>query len=76
MKCRIDLLLMSNGWTAWPHWQGQHDSLENYFLSALTGDLLKKQPTDYEEVIEKLFSTVCSLEDGAKIPDPQVDSTD
>lgn len=46
------------------------------FSKGLTGDLLQKQTTDYEEVIEKLFSKVRGLEDCPKIPDPQVDSTD
>lgn len=40
--------------------------------TVLTGNLLHKQPSDCEEVIEKLFSEVSGLEDCPKTPDPQV----
>ncbi|XP_075902690.1 testis-expressed protein 11 [Nelusetta ayraudi] len=42
-------------------------------IKSLTGDLLQKQTTDYEEVIENLFSKVRGLEDCPKIPDPQLE---
>lgn len=41
--------------------------------TGLTELLLQKQLTDYDEVIEKLFSEVPGLEAMPKIPDPQVD---
>lgn len=49
-------------------------SLGLHLPTGLTVELQQKEPTDYEEVIEKLFSEVCGLEDCPKIPDPQVDS--
>ncbi|XP_034399155.1 testis-expressed protein 11 [Cyclopterus lumpus] len=42
-------------------------------VKCLTDDLLHKQPADYDEVIEKLFSEVSGLEDFPKIPDPQLE---
>ncbi|XP_068596548.1 testis-expressed protein 11 [Brachionichthys hirsutus] len=41
-------------------------------VECLTELLLQKQPADYDEVIEKLFSEVSVLED-VKIPDPQLE---
>lgn len=52
----------------------QHVSLGLHLPTGLTVELLQKEPADYEEVIEKLFSELCGLEDCPKIPDPQVDS--
>ncbi|XP_076594984.1 testis-expressed protein 11 [Chaetodon auriga] len=46
------------------------------FVSAvkcLTENLLQKQPIDYDEVIEKLFSEVSGREDFPKILDPQLE---
>ncbi|XP_054453956.1 testis-expressed protein 11 [Anoplopoma fimbria] len=42
-------------------------------VKSLTENLLHKQPTGYDEVIEKLFSEVSGLEDSPKIPDPQLE---
>ncbi|XP_026214349.1 testis-expressed protein 11 [Anabas testudineus] len=42
-------------------------------VKILTGNLLHKQPSDCEEVIEKLFSEVSGLEDCPKTPDPQLE---
>ncbi|KAM6952207.1 testis-expressed protein 11 [Lycodopsis pacificus] len=42
-------------------------------VKCLIDNLLHKQPTDYEEVIEKLFSEVSGLEGFPKIPDPQLE---
>ncbi|XP_042348716.1 testis-expressed protein 11 [Plectropomus leopardus] len=42
-------------------------------VKCLTDSLLQKQPTDYDEVIEKLFSEVSGPEDLPKIPDPQLE---
>ncbi|XP_018515719.1 testis-expressed protein 11 isoform X2 [Lates calcarifer] len=39
--------------------------------SGLTENLLQKQHTNYDEVIEKLFSEVSGLEDFPKIPNPE-----
>ncbi|TNN64396.1 Testis-expressed sequence 11 protein [Liparis tanakae] len=39
----------------------------------LTDNLLHKQPTDYDEVIEKLFSEVSGLKDFPKVPDQQLE---
>lgn len=44
-------------------------------MTGLTGNLLQKQPTDFDEAIEKLFSEVSGLEDFPKISDPQVDKS-
>lgn len=52
----------------------QHVSLGLHLPTGLTVELLQKEPAHHEEVIEKLFSEVCGLEDCTKIPDPQVDS--
>ncbi|XP_040904364.1 testis-expressed protein 11 [Toxotes jaculatrix] len=40
-------------------------------VKCLTENLLQKQPTDFDEVIEKLFSELTDLEDFPKIPEPQ-----
>ncbi|XP_044061465.1 testis-expressed protein 11 isoform X4 [Siniperca chuatsi] len=42
-------------------------------VKCLTETLLQKHLTDYDEVIEKLFSEVSGLEDFPKIPDPQLE---
>ncbi|KAM3867286.1 LOW QUALITY PROTEIN: testis-expressed protein 11 [Diretmus argenteus] len=42
-------------------------------VKCLTENLLQKQQTDYNEVIEKLFSEVSGLEDSTKILDPQIE---
>ncbi|XP_070769573.1 testis-expressed protein 11 [Enoplosus armatus] len=42
-------------------------------VKCLTENLLQKQPEDYDEVIEKLFSEVSGLEDFPKILDPQLE---
>ncbi|XP_056294732.1 testis-expressed protein 11 [Pseudoliparis swirei] len=42
-------------------------------VKCLTDNLLHKQPTDYDEMIEKLFSEVSGLEDFPKIPDQQLE---
>ena len=42
--------------------------------TGLTENLLQKHQSDYEEVIEKLFSEVSGPEDLPKIPDPQVET--
>ncbi|XP_037636725.1 testis-expressed protein 11 [Sebastes umbrosus] len=42
-------------------------------VKCLTENLLQKQPTDHDEVIEKLFSEVSGLEDFPKIPNPQLE---
>lgn len=39
----------------------------------LTGSLMQAQQTEYNEVIEKIFSEVSALEDNTKILDGQVD---
>ncbi|XP_041652937.1 testis-expressed protein 11 [Cheilinus undulatus] len=46
------------------------------FISAvkcLTENLLQTQPSDYDEVIEKLYSEVSGLENFPKVPDPQLE---
>lgn len=45
-----------------------------YPNKGLTEHLLQKHLTDYEEVIQKLFSEVSGLEEFPKISDPQVDT--
>ncbi|XP_034453005.1 testis-expressed protein 11 isoform X4 [Hippoglossus hippoglossus] len=40
-------------------------------VKCLVENLLHKQQTSYEDVIEQLFSQVSGLEDSTKIPDPQ-----
>lgn len=42
-------------------------------LPDLTECLLQKQMTNYDDVIEKLFSEACGLENFPKIPDRKVD---
>ncbi|KAI4818716.1 hypothetical protein KUCAC02_004018 [Chaenocephalus aceratus] len=42
-------------------------------VKGLTENLLQKQTTDYDQVIEKLFSEVSGLEDFPKIPNPQLE---
>ncbi|XP_059202735.1 testis-expressed protein 11 isoform X2 [Centropristis striata] len=42
-------------------------------VKSLIENLLQKQSTDYDEVIEKLFSEVSGLEVFPKIPDPQLE---
>ncbi|XP_068445351.1 testis-expressed protein 11 [Clinocottus analis] len=42
-------------------------------VKCLTDNLLHKQPADYDEVIETLFSEVSGLEGFPKIPDPQLE---
>ncbi|XP_038555989.1 testis-expressed protein 11 isoform X2 [Micropterus salmoides] len=42
-------------------------------VKCLTENLLQKHLTDYDEVIEKLFSEISGLEDFPKIPDPQLE---
>ncbi|XP_049441019.1 testis-expressed protein 11 [Epinephelus fuscoguttatus] len=42
-------------------------------VKSLTENLLQKQSTGYDEVIEKLFSEVSGPEDCPKIPDPQLE---
>ncbi|XP_071773210.2 testis-expressed protein 11 [Centroberyx gerrardi] len=42
-------------------------------VTCLTENLLKKQQTDYDEVIEKLFSEISGLEDFPKLLDPQLE---
>ncbi|XP_028444470.1 testis-expressed protein 11 isoform X1 [Perca flavescens] len=49
--------------------------MERFVLTVkcLTENLLQRKLTDYDEVIEKLFSEVSGLEDFPKIPDPQLE---
>ncbi|KAL3044688.1 hypothetical protein OYC64_013047 [Pagothenia borchgrevinki] len=42
-------------------------------VKGLTENLLQKQTTDYDQVIEKLFSEVSGLEDFPKITNPQLE---
>ncbi|XP_010784460.1 testis-expressed sequence 11 protein [Notothenia coriiceps] len=42
-------------------------------VKGLTENLLQKQRTDYDQVIEKLFSEVSGLEDFPSIPNPQLE---
>ncbi|XP_028315519.1 testis-expressed protein 11 isoform X2 [Gouania willdenowi] len=42
-------------------------------VNCLTANLLQRNATDYEDVIEKLFSEVPKPEDVPKIPDPQLE---
>ncbi|XP_070693295.1 testis-expressed protein 11 [Pempheris klunzingeri] len=42
-------------------------------VKCLRENLLQKQPADYDELIEKLFSEVSGLEDFPKISDPQLE---
>ncbi|KAL6117423.1 tex11 [Pungitius sinensis] len=42
-------------------------------VTCFTENLLHKQSTDYDEVIEKLFSEVSALKGFPKIPDPQLE---
>ena len=46
-----------------------------YPNKGLIEHLLQKHLTDYEEVIQKLFSEVSGLEEFPKISDPQVDTS-
>lgn len=43
--------------------------------TGLTENLLQKQLTDNDEVVEKLFSEVSGLEDFPKLRNPQVDTS-
>ncbi|CAB1454019.1 unnamed protein product [Pleuronectes platessa] len=43
--------------------------------AGLVENLLHKQQTSYEDVIEQLFSQVSGLEDSTKIPDPQFEES-
>ncbi|XP_051277031.1 testis-expressed protein 11 isoform X1 [Dicentrarchus labrax] len=43
------------------------------YKRSLTDNLLQKQPTDYDELVEKLFSEVSGPEHIPKIPDPQLE---
>lgn len=74
MESVIICLSCRCGVSASVHVLCQHVSLDLHLPTGLTVELLQKKPADYEEVIEKLFSEVCGLEDCPKIPDPQVDS--
>ncbi|XP_053285102.1 testis-expressed protein 11 [Pleuronectes platessa] len=44
-------------------------------VKCLVENLLHKQQTSYEDVIEQLFSQVSGLEDSTKIPDPQFEES-